>query len=155
MFLVLWEMLMGEHLFEGETASHTVADVLYAPIDFSKLPASTPSALIELVKRCHSYCRPELAAMDRICCFGARSFIEPETFPANLVGPEREEFSAMWGCRTRIDELSRFRPTVIPWPPKAVNPGPSISGYMIWRVVHRHASPSMAWVRIHDTLLGA
>jgi eukaryotic-like serine/threonine-protein kinase len=50
--VVLWEMLTGEQLFTGETASHTVADVLRAPIDFSKLPASTPARIVRLLKRC-------------------------------------------------------------------------------------------------------
>ena len=40
--VVLWEMLTGNRLFEGETISHTLADVLRAPIDFGKLPADTP-----------------------------------------------------------------------------------------------------------------
>ena len=37
--MVLWEMLTGKRLFEGETVSHTLADVLRAEIDFAKLPA--------------------------------------------------------------------------------------------------------------------
>src|SRR6266851_156704 len=32
--VVLWEMLTGHPLFEGETISHTLADVLRGPIDF-------------------------------------------------------------------------------------------------------------------------
>src|SRR5712692_2867561 len=36
--VVLWEMLCGGRLFEGETVSHTLADVLRAQIDASKLP---------------------------------------------------------------------------------------------------------------------
>jgi hypothetical protein len=32
--VVLWEMLTGKKLFDGETVSHTLADVLSAPIDF-------------------------------------------------------------------------------------------------------------------------
>ena len=50
--VVLWEMLAGRRLFDGETVSHTLADVLRAPIDFNALPPSTPRALRELVKRC-------------------------------------------------------------------------------------------------------
>ena len=50
--VVLWEMLTGEQLFTGETASHVVADVLRAPIEFSKLPASTPPRIVRLLKRC-------------------------------------------------------------------------------------------------------
>jgi len=51
--VVLFEMLTGTRLFEGgETISHTLADVLRAPIDFSKLPTSTPSAIRDLLRRC-------------------------------------------------------------------------------------------------------
>jgi eukaryotic-like serine/threonine-protein kinase len=51
--VVLWEMLTGTRLFPAaETTSHILADVLRAPIDFSKLPATTPPALVELLKRC-------------------------------------------------------------------------------------------------------
>ena len=50
--VVLWEMLTGARLFEGETVSHTLADVLRAPIEFDKLPPSTPAPIAELVKRC-------------------------------------------------------------------------------------------------------
>jgi Tol biopolymer transport system component len=50
--VVLYEMLTGERLFAGETVSHTLADVLRAPIDFDKLPKETPQAVRELVKRC-------------------------------------------------------------------------------------------------------
>ena len=50
--VVLWETITGAKLFDGETISHTLADVLRAPIDFGKLPASTPAPIVELVKRC-------------------------------------------------------------------------------------------------------
>jgi eukaryotic-like serine/threonine-protein kinase len=50
--VVLYEMLSGAKLFEGETVSHTLADVLRAPIGFDKLPASTPPYVVQLLKRC-------------------------------------------------------------------------------------------------------
>jgi Tol biopolymer transport system component len=50
--VVLWEMLSGRKLFEGETISHTLADVLKGEIDFNRLPAGTPSAIRELLRRC-------------------------------------------------------------------------------------------------------
>ena len=47
---VLWEMLTGKRLFSGgESISHTLADVLRAPIDFEKIP---PGKLRRLLKRC-------------------------------------------------------------------------------------------------------
>src|SRR6202166_1962542 len=50
--VVLWEMLTGHPLFEGETISHTLADVLRGPIDFDKLPKETPPAIRDLLRRC-------------------------------------------------------------------------------------------------------
>jgi len=51
--VVLWEILTGSRLFAGgETVSHTLADVLRAPIDFHNLPAATPPPIRELLKRC-------------------------------------------------------------------------------------------------------
>jgi len=38
--VVLWEMLSGKRLFEAETISHTLADVLRSPIEFDMLPAA-------------------------------------------------------------------------------------------------------------------
>src|SRR5262249_42182765 len=50
--VVLWEMLTGQRLFDGETISHTLADVLRAPIDFGKLPKNTPPGIRILTGRC-------------------------------------------------------------------------------------------------------
>jgi eukaryotic-like serine/threonine-protein kinase len=50
--VVLWELLTGRQLFQGETVSHTLADVLRGPIDFDKLPAATPPAIQGLLERC-------------------------------------------------------------------------------------------------------
>ena len=50
--VVLWEMLSGRRLFDGETVSHTLADVLRAPVDLSQLPADTPRAIRDLLQRC-------------------------------------------------------------------------------------------------------
>ena len=50
--VVLFEMLTGRRLFEGETTSHTLADVIRAEIDFSRLPATTPADVRGLLERC-------------------------------------------------------------------------------------------------------
>jgi serine/threonine-protein kinase len=50
--VVLLEMLAGQRLFDGETVSHTLADVLRGPIDFSQLPADTPATIRDLLRRC-------------------------------------------------------------------------------------------------------
>jgi Tol biopolymer transport system component len=50
--VVLWELLTGHRLFEAETVTHTLAEVLRSPIDFDKLPRETPTAIRGLLRRC-------------------------------------------------------------------------------------------------------
>src|SRR5262245_27796229 len=50
--VVLWEMLTGRQLFNGETISHTLADVLRADIDFSLLRQDMPAIVRDLLRRC-------------------------------------------------------------------------------------------------------
>lgn len=50
--VVLWEMFAGCRLFDGETLSHTLADVLRAPIDFGSLRPRTPRHICTLIRRC-------------------------------------------------------------------------------------------------------
>jgi Tol biopolymer transport system component len=50
--VVLWEMITGRRLFEGETVSDILAAVLRADPDWEELPAATPRALRRLLERC-------------------------------------------------------------------------------------------------------
>ena len=50
--VVLYEMLAGRRLFDGETSSDTIAAVLTQPIDFDAALASSPRTLRALVRRC-------------------------------------------------------------------------------------------------------
>ena len=50
--VVLWEMLTGTRLFDGESVSHTLADVLRSEIDFDRLPGDTPQSVRVLLRRC-------------------------------------------------------------------------------------------------------
>jgi len=50
--VMLHEMLSGKRLFDGETVSHTLADVLRAPIDLDDLPGNVPPSIRRLVARC-------------------------------------------------------------------------------------------------------
>jgi serine/threonine-protein kinase len=50
--IVLYEMLTGKRLFDGETVSHTLASVLQGPIDFGALPKATPATVKNLLTRC-------------------------------------------------------------------------------------------------------
>ncbi|HSE64965.1 MAG TPA: protein kinase [Thermoanaerobaculia bacterium] len=50
--VVLWEMLTGRRLFEGETVSHVLAGVLKDTPDMTALPAGTPERIVSLIRRC-------------------------------------------------------------------------------------------------------
>ena len=50
--VVLYELLSGKRLFDGETISDVVAAVLTKPIDLAALQADTPPRVRELVARC-------------------------------------------------------------------------------------------------------
>jgi serine/threonine protein kinase/Tol biopolymer transport system component len=77
--VVLYEMLAGRRLFEGETASDVLAGVLKTEIDFGKLPETTTPAIRELLRRClernpknrlHDIADARLALED---CLGGRT----------------------------------------------------------------------------------
>ena len=50
--VILFEMLSGKRLFEGDTISDVLAAVLRADIDWRALPASVPSEVRRLLVRC-------------------------------------------------------------------------------------------------------
>jgi len=50
--VILHEMLTGARLFDGETISHTLADVLRAPIDLGSYPDEVPRSVRRLIGRC-------------------------------------------------------------------------------------------------------
>ena len=50
--VLLFELVTGRRLFEGETVSDTLAAVLRQEIDWSALPADTPPAIRTLLGRC-------------------------------------------------------------------------------------------------------
>jgi eukaryotic-like serine/threonine-protein kinase len=50
--VVLFEMLAGRPLFDGDSVSETLAGVLKDEIDLGVLPAATPAAIRRLLRRC-------------------------------------------------------------------------------------------------------
>ncbi len=50
--VVLFEMLTGRRLFEGETASETLAAVIKDDVPWSRVPAALPSSMRRLLERC-------------------------------------------------------------------------------------------------------
>ncbi len=50
--VILFELLTGERLFHGETASETMADVMKSEIDWERLPKKTPTNVRRILERC-------------------------------------------------------------------------------------------------------
>jgi Tol biopolymer transport system component len=50
--VLLYEMLTGRRLFEGDSVPETLAGVLKSEIDLDALPAETPAAIRRLLRRC-------------------------------------------------------------------------------------------------------
>jgi serine/threonine-protein kinase len=50
--VVVWEMLTGHRLFDAQSASRILSEVLQREIDFSKLPAAVPDHIRTLLRRC-------------------------------------------------------------------------------------------------------
>jgi hypothetical protein len=49
---VLYEMLTGHQAFSGATVSDVIAGILERDVDWTRLPARTPQALMRLLRRC-------------------------------------------------------------------------------------------------------
>jgi serine/threonine protein kinase len=49
---VLYEMLTGHAVFEGETIGEILSEVFKAEPDWRRLPTETPEAICRLVRRC-------------------------------------------------------------------------------------------------------
>src|SRR5687767_327878 len=80
--VVLYEMLSGRMLFQGETVSDVLAAVLRADIDLAKLPASVPPGIRHLLTRCL-----EKDPKRRLRDIGeARIWLESPNGPASMAG---------------------------------------------------------------------
>jgi hypothetical protein len=50
--VILYEMLTGKRLFEGDSVPDTLAEVLKTQVDLSRLPPEAPGAIHRLLRRC-------------------------------------------------------------------------------------------------------
>ncbi len=100
--VVLWEMLAGRQMFEGETVTDVLASVLRQEIDWTLLPPATPAGLRRLIERCLER-RPaerirdmgdvrwELAEIQR-----TGGTISPSTGEDAAAGPQRRRSVLPW-----------------------------------------------------------
>jgi len=91
--VILFEMLTGRRLFDGETVADTLAKVLEREPDLQQLPAHTPGALRKLVQRCLNK-----SVKDRLQAIGDARMLIQEFLadPAALVGEARSPVYPLW-----------------------------------------------------------
>jgi len=103
--VVLYEMLVGKQLFGGETISHTLADVLRAPIDFDQLSKETPRAVRDLVKRCL-----DRDVKKRLRDIGEARIVLSgpleEAAPASSTAPSRARLGRIWPAAAAVLALA-------------------------------------------------
>jgi serine/threonine-protein kinase len=102
---VLYEMLTGQRAFEGEDVSDTLAAVLRATPDFSRLPSDTPVAVRTLLARCLERDRPKRVGSISTAVFvldnGATSLSSETTRGAGTGGASQLE-AAVNEARRRL-----------------------------------------------------
>jgi serine/threonine-protein kinase len=91
--VVLYEMLTGGSLFAEQTASETLAAVLRAEIDWSRLPPETPGRLCRLLRRCLQ--REPRHRLHAIA--DARIELEAPEDEGSLIVPESALGARAWG----------------------------------------------------------
>jgi Tol biopolymer transport system component len=91
--VVLFEMLTGRRLFEGETVSDVLAAVLKTEPEWAALPAATPSRIRGLLRRCLAR-DPKKRLRD----VGEARLVVEEVL-AGTAGPEEASPSALVGAR--------------------------------------------------------
>ena len=91
--VILFEMLTGRRLFEGETAADTLAKVLERDPDLKQLPPRTPAAVRKLLQRCLNK-----NVKDRLQAIGdARTLIQELTLdPTTLVDEAQAPPYPLW-----------------------------------------------------------
>ena len=105
--VVLWEMLTGRKLFEGETVSHVLASVLKDEPDSGALPPSTPPRLRELIERClRKKPRQRLQSIGDARVLLEEYSADPQSFQsAQSVGPEAVPSGPTSGRRVVVAAL--------------------------------------------------
>jgi eukaryotic-like serine/threonine-protein kinase len=113
--VVLWEMLTGRRLFEGDTVSDVLAAVLRHEIDWKLLPPQTPAAVRRVLHRCLE--RDRARRMHDIADARIEMDEALEPFPA----------------ATEAGEPNGVRRSLLPWAAAAILALAAAAGW--WRAV--------------------
>ena len=120
--VVLWEMLTGKRVFEGETVSHTLAFVITKEPDWNALPPNTPPSIRRLLRRCLEKDRkrrlPDIASAqmeidDALTTSGTDVVV---TGPAPSIRPSRLQRALPWAVAAiAITALAMVVTLWAPW----------------------------------------
>jgi serine/threonine-protein kinase len=131
--VILFEMLTGSRLFEGETTSDVLAAVLRAEPDWAELPAETPRPVGRLLRRCLE--RDPRERLHDIA--DARLEIQEAIAQPKWASPEQSE-------RLELTFRDKVR---VAWPIllAAVALGALIAGGAVWKLIEKSpAAPSLS-----------
>ena len=112
--VVLWEILTGKRLFEGETVTHTIAGVLRGPIEFDRLPDDAPPGIRGLLRRCLDRDpKGRLRDIGEARIAINRAFLpgEPAAGAARSQLPYGWIAAAVFGCALGVLAMLHFRET--------------------------------------------
>jgi len=104
--VMLHEMLTGRRMFAAETVSHTLADVLRAPIELGELPAGTPATVRRLIERCLVRDRQR-----RLRDIGEARIVLEDA----LADPNASAANPASAAPPRATEATAPRPSRLPW----------------------------------------
>ena len=102
---LLYEMLTGKRLFDGETVSDVLAAVLTREPDWARLPPSTPPGVQRLLRRCLAETRASGSTTSPTR--GSSSWSDPRRSPAPRAARRRSRRVAALGRRCRPARVRR------------------------------------------------
>jgi Tol biopolymer transport system component len=95
--VVLWEMLAGERLFDGETTAEILGAVLRDEPDWTRLPERTPDTVRVLLRRCLTRER-----RNRLQAIGEARILIGEALQPGAAVPTAERVAAATSAQTRF-----------------------------------------------------
>ncbi len=124
---VLYEMLTGTRAFGGEDVTDTIAAVVRGEPDWTKLPASTPSQIRLLLKRCLEKDRKA-----RISDIGVARFLLDEKLAATEAPAHpSSRISAIVGAMAAVMVAAVIGGLAWSWPSRTATPLPSLVQFEI------------------------
>jgi serine/threonine-protein kinase len=93
---ILYEMLTGRRAFEGEDVSDILANILTKAPDWSRLPESTPGAVVRLLRRCLEKDRKQRLDSAAVARFEIDEVLSAGSTVAKSRGGRSPRWSVAW-----------------------------------------------------------